>query len=77
VGVLSGGGSAQVDPPGGSPVPPPPGKGPFAAFIRPAWMPSAPFRALKSTLPGANLTYTSGDDLAAGIDRYRFEVKIC
>ena len=48
VGVLSGGGSAQVDPPGGSAVPPPPpGSGLLDAFIRAAWMPSSPLRAFR------------------------------
>ncbi len=65
VGVPSGGGSAQVDPPGGSPVPPPPPHSMVDAFIRPAWMPSSPLRALTTKLPGAKVSYTSGDDLAA------------
>ncbi|MDR3739646.1 MAG: beta-glucosidase [Terracidiphilus sp.] len=67
VGVPSGGGSAQVDPPGGSPVPPPPpnGKDPFAAFMHAEWMPSSPLRALTANLPGAKVSYNSGDDLAA------------
>ena len=66
VGVASGGGSAQVDPPGGTPVPPPPpGNGIFAAFIREAWMPSSPLRALKEAMPGVNISFTSGDDLAS------------
>jgi beta-glucosidase len=66
LGVLSGGGSAQVDPAGGSPVPPPPpGKDLLSAFIRPAWMRSSPYHALKAKLPEANVTYTPGDDLAA------------
>jgi len=66
VGVPSGGGSAQVDPPGGSPVPPPPpGKDPLSAFIRPAWLPSSPLRALTEKLPSAKVSYVSGDDLAA------------
>ncbi len=66
VGVLTGGGSAQVDPPGGSPVPPPPpGKGFLSAFLRPAWMPSSPLRALTAALPSAKVSYVSGDDLAS------------
>jgi beta-glucosidase len=65
VAVLSGGGSAQVDAPGGSPVPPPPSKDPFAAFIRPVWMPSSPLRALTAKLPDAKVSYTSGDDSGA------------
>ena len=68
VAVLSGGGSAQVDPPGGSPVPPPPpGANPLDAFIRPAWMPSSPLRALAAKLPSVKVTYTSGVDLSAAV----------
>ncbi len=68
-GVLCGGGSAQVDPPGGSPVPPPPpGSGALDAFIRPAWMPSSPLRALVAALPEAKVSFTSGDDLAAAVE---------
>ncbi|HET7104225.1 MAG TPA: glycoside hydrolase family 3 C-terminal domain-containing protein [Terracidiphilus sp.] len=66
VGVLSGGGSAQVDPPGGSVVPPPPpGKGFLSAFLRPAWMPSSPLKALTAILPEAKVSYVSGTDLDA------------
>jgi beta-glucosidase len=66
VGVLTGGGSAQVDPPGGSVVPPPPpGKNPLDAFLRPAWLPSSPLRALAAKLPNAKVSYVSGDDLEA------------
>jgi beta-glucosidase len=66
VGVLCGGGSAQVDPPGGSPVPPPPpGPTPMAAFMRVTWMPSSPLRALTAELPSAKVSYVSGDDLTA------------
>ena len=39
VAVLCGGGSAQVDPPGGSLIPPPVPKDLMESFIRPAWMP--------------------------------------
>jgi beta-glucosidase len=66
VGVLSGGGSAQVDPPGGSAVPPPPpGPNPMPAFMRQTWMPSSPLRALTAKLPSAKVFYVSGDDLTA------------
>jgi beta-glucosidase len=65
VGVVSGGGSAQVDPPGGSPVAPPPGGNPMMAFMTQTWMPSSPLRALTAKLPGAKLSFTSGDDLDA------------
>jgi beta-glucosidase len=65
VGVLSGGGSGQVDPPGGSPVPPPPPHDIFTAVFRPAWMPSSPLRGLQAEMPSTKISYTSGDDLAA------------
>ncbi len=70
VGVLSGGGSAQVDSPGGTPVPPPPpGNGIFDDFIRPAWLRDPPLAAIKVAFPEAHVIYNSGDDpaLAAGI----------
>jgi beta-glucosidase len=67
-GVITGGGSAQVDAPGGSAVPPPPpGKNPFDAFMRPQWLPSSPLRALSAKLPGVKVSYVSGDDLAAAV----------
>jgi beta-glucosidase len=66
VGVLSGGGSAQVDAPGGSVVPPAPGQ---ETFIGPSnastWMPSSPLRTLTAKLPSTKVSYLSGDDLAA------------
>jgi beta-glucosidase len=65
VGVLSGGGSAQVSPPGGSPVPPPPAKTILDMFIRPLWMPSSPLRSLTAKLPSTKVSYVAGDDGAA------------
>jgi beta-glucosidase len=35
------------------------------SFMRPAWMPSSPLRALVAKLPTAKVTYVSGDDVAA------------
>jgi beta-glucosidase len=69
VGVLTGGGSAQVDAPGGSVVPPPPalpGASPMANFFRrQVWLPSSPLRALTAKLPSTKVSFVSGDDLAA------------
>ena len=67
VGVLSGGGSAQVSAPGGNAVPPPPGTPTRGGLGNqaPVWMPSSPLRALTSALPSAKISYLSGDDLAA------------
>jgi len=68
VGVLTGGGSAQVDPPGGSAVPPPTPAPGQMAFMRQAWMPSSPLRSLTAKLPSATVSYNSGDDLTAAAD---------
>jgi beta-glucosidase len=70
VGVITGGGSAQVDAPGGSVVPPPPpaapGGNPMANFARrQVWLPSSPLRALTAKLPSSKVSYISGDDLSA------------
>ena len=69
VGVITGGGSAQVDAPGGSVVAPPPqqpGANPMANFLRrQVWLPSSPLRALAAALPSAHVSYVAGDDLAA------------
>jgi beta-glucosidase len=71
VGVLSGGGSAQVSAPGGSAVPPPPAKSMLDMFIRPQWMPSSPLRALTAKLPLSRVTYCSGEDIAAAASAAR------
>ena len=72
VGVLSGGGSAQVDPPGGNAVPPPPpppgaagGRGGRGMFRRAVWDPSSPLKAIAAKAPNARVRYDSGADAAA------------
>lgn len=71
VGVLSGGGSAQVDPPGGNavaPPPPPPGapRPRFGGFGRgPIWFPSSPLKAIRAKAPKARVEYNAGTDRAA------------
>jgi beta-glucosidase len=64
-GVLSGGGSAQVEPVGGNAVPPkeiPPGPNGFLAV--PIWDPSSPLRAIRAKAPNAKVTYDDGTDSA-------------
>ena len=61
VGVLSGGGSAQVDPAGGNAVPPPPGEKP-RMFGTPTWQPSSPLRAIRARAPWAKVQYNDGAD---------------
>jgi beta-glucosidase len=63
VGMISGGGSAQVDPPGGNAIAPP-GKG-ATHWQDHIWFPTSPLKALQTKLPGAKVEFTSGQDLAA------------
>jgi beta-glucosidase len=68
VGVLSGGGSAQVDPPGGNAVPPPPPAPGAAArgfFERIVWDPSSPLKAIREKAPHAKVEYNPGTDPVA------------
>jgi beta-glucosidase len=62
VGVLSGGGSAQVDPMGGNPVLQPAGT-PF--FDRVIWHRSSPLKAIRAKAPHADVQYDTGTDPAA------------
>jgi beta-glucosidase len=62
VGVLSGGGSAQVDPMGGNPVPQSANAG---IFDRVVWHRSAPLKAIRDKAPHADVQYDSGADPAA------------
>ena len=63
LGVLSGGGSAQVDSPGGTAVPPPPpGNGIFDAFIKPAWLRDPPLPAIQAAFPHAKVVFNSGEN---------------
>jgi len=70
VGVLSGGGSAQVDPPGGNAVPPPPapagaGRGGMGFGRSPVWYPSSPLKAIRAQAPHAKVEYNPGTDPAS------------
>ena len=62
-GVITGGGSAQVDAPGGSAVPPPPARTPMEAIIHPEWLPSSPLRALQEELGESKVSFVSGEDV--------------
>ena len=62
VGVLSGGGSAQVDPPGGDPVTHRKGG---VGWMHPAWFPSSPQKYIRAKAPQAAVEYDDGSDLAA------------
>jgi beta-glucosidase len=60
VGMISGGGSAQVDPPGGNAIMPP-GKG-ATHWQDHIWFPTSPLKALQAKLPDAKVEFNSGQD---------------
>lgn len=62
VGVLSGGGSAQVDPPGGNAAAPHPGGAKWGEVV---YFPSSPLKYIRQHAPHATVTFNSGNDPAA------------
>jgi len=60
VGMISGGGSAQVDPPGGNAIAGP-GKG-ATHWQDEIWFPTSPLKAIKERAPNSTVTYDSGED---------------
>ncbi|HYM77266.1 MAG TPA: glycoside hydrolase family 3 C-terminal domain-containing protein [Candidatus Dormibacteraeota bacterium] len=63
VGMISGGGSAQVDPPVGNAILPP-GKG-QTRWLEPMWFPTSPLKSIRAKAPAANVQFASGADPAA------------
>jgi beta-glucosidase len=63
VGMISGGGSAQVDPIGGNAIMPP-GEG-ATHWQEQIWFPTSPLKAIKARAPEADVTYNAGTDPAA------------
>ncbi len=61
VGIMSGGGSAQVDAPGGSAITP----GKQTKWGEPVYFPSAPLKYIREHAPNANVQFDSGTDLTA------------
>ncbi|MGA2131108.1 MAG: glycoside hydrolase family 3 C-terminal domain-containing protein [Bryobacteraceae bacterium] len=64
VGVLSGGGSAQVDPMGGNPVAQAANVG---LFDRVVWHRSAPLKAIRARAPHADVQYNAGTDTSSAV----------
>ncbi|HVZ17532.1 MAG TPA: glycoside hydrolase family 3 C-terminal domain-containing protein [Terriglobales bacterium] len=60
VGMISGGGSAQVDPPGGNAIMPP-GKG-ATHWQDHIWFPTSPLKALREKLPNTKIEFDAGTD---------------
>jgi len=63
VGMISGGGSAQVDPPGGNAIMPP-GKG-RTTWQEHIWFPTSPLKSIRAQAPHANVQYDPGTNPAA------------
>jgi beta-glucosidase len=63
VGMISGGGSAQVDPPGGNAIMPP-GQG-ATKWQEHIWFPTSPLKALRAKLPNTKIEFDPGTDLNA------------
>jgi beta-glucosidase len=63
VGMISGGGSAQVDPIGGNAIMPP-GKG-ATHWQEEIWFPTSPLKAIQARAPKADVKYDPGTDPAA------------
>jgi beta-glucosidase len=63
VGMISGGGSAQVDPPGGNAIAEP-GKG-ATHWQEEIWFPTSPLKAIQERAPKATVKYDAGTDPAA------------
>jgi beta-glucosidase len=63
VGMISGSGSAQVDPIGGNAIMPP-GKG-ATHWLEQIWFPTSPLKAIQARAPKATVKYDPGFDLAA------------
>jgi beta-glucosidase len=59
IGVLSGGGSAQVDAPGGNPLDPTGA----SQWGKPVYFRSSPMKAIQKLAPAANITFLSGEDV--------------
>src|SRR5579871_1778723 len=63
VGMISGGGSAQVDPPAGNAILPP-GQG-QTRWMEPVWFPDSPLKAIQRKASRARVQYDPGSDLDA------------
>jgi beta-glucosidase len=63
VGMISGGGSAQVDPPGGNAIMPP-GKG-QTHWQEKIWFPTSPLKSIRAKAPSATVQFDSGRDPSA------------
>ena len=65
VGMISGGGSAQVDPPGGNAILPP-GQG-ATHWQDHVWFPTSPLKAMREQMPSSKVTFTSGQNVGEAV----------
>ena len=65
VGVLSGGGSGQVDPVGGNAVPVRGNPRLLDLLARPVWDPSSPLHAIRAMVPKARVHFDPGTDVGS------------
>jgi beta-glucosidase len=63
LGMISGGGSAQVDPPGGNVIASPGHRG--TRWQQEIWFPTSPLKAIQARAPESKVVYDSGLDLAS------------
>jgi len=63
IAMISGGGSAQVDPPGGNAIMPPGRR--IARWQDHVWFPTSPLKALRAVMPGTQIDFDAGKDLSA------------
>ena len=66
VGMISGGGSAQVDPPGGNAIMPP-GQG-ATHWQDHIWFPTSPLKALRAKLPNTKIEFDAGTNLKSAAE---------
>ncbi len=66
-GMISGGGSAQVDPAGGNAIGIIPEKEKKADWQKAVWFPDSPVDAIKAAMPGAEVRFASGADVAEAV----------
>jgi len=66
VGMISGGGSAQVDPPGGNAILPP-GKG-NTTWQMHVWFPTSPLKTVRAKAPNAKVLFDHGDNINVAIE---------
>lgn len=63
IAMISGGGSAQVDPPGGNAIMPPGRRA--THWQDPVWFPTSPLEALRAAMPSTQIAFDSGKNPAA------------